>query len=76
MTEIALGVPALVASDLMIEIHPRWLCRFRGTAEQLVAEGLIPEGFKWPCKTERHSWGSGAFDYFLERCRPEGIKGP
>lgn len=70
------GKTALLASDLIIEILPRWSCRFRGTAEQLIAEGLIPDGFKWPAKTQRHNWDDGQFDYWLQRCRPEGLKGP
>lgn len=70
------GMAALAASDLVIEIVPLWICRFRGTCAQLVAEGLIPADFKWPHRTQRQCWEAGKFEYWVSRCRPEGIKGP
>lgn len=76
MENITTGASALLASDLIIEIQPRWKCRFRGSAAQLIAEGLIPEGFKWPARTRRECWESGNFNYCVERRRPVGHKGP
>lgn len=73
---ITAGIAALIASDLVIEINPRWVCRFRGTRAQLVAEGLIPNDFKWPHRTQCQSWEAGKFEYWMQRCRPDGIKGP
>jgi hypothetical protein len=67
---------ALIASDLVIEITPRWNCRFRGTGAQLVAEGLIPNDFKWPHRNQSQSWEAGKFEFLMRRCRPEGLKGP
>lgn len=75
-TTTTTGTAALIASDLVIEITPRWICRFRGTRAQLVAEGLIPSDFKWPHRTQHQSWEAGKFEYWVKRCRPEGIKGP
>lgn len=66
------GVPA----DLLISIHPRASTRYHGTASQLIAEGLIPDGFKWPHKASRMSFEIGKFTHWMGRCRPDGIKGP
>lgn len=65
-----------VHADLLISIHPRACTRFHGTAAQLVAEGLIPDGFEWPRKASRASFEMGKFTHWLGRCRPEGVKGP
>lgn len=65
-----------VHDDLRVSIHPRACSRYYGTAEQLVAEGLIPDGFKWPNKARRAAFEMGEFTHFLGRCRPDGIKGP
>lgn len=62
--------------DLVISIHPRAYTRYHGTAAQLIAEGLIPEGFTWPQKAGRVSFEMGGFSYWTGRCRPDGIKGP
>ncbi len=68
--------PTLVSSDLIVEIIPRCFCRYRGTSAQLIAEGLIPDSFKWPERTSRKYWSSGEFTFSLERCRIPGAKGP
>jgi hypothetical protein len=70
------GAPALLASDLIIQITPRAHTEYQGTAEQLRAEGLIPDGFKWPTGTSRISCEVGKFSYWVGRKRPEGHKGP
>lgn len=62
--------------DIVISITPRAYTRYHGTAEQLVAEGLIPDGFKWPHKASRVSFEMGQFTHWMGRCRPDGIKGP
>lgn len=66
---------APTASDLTIEITPRWNSRYRGTRAQLVAEGLIPDDFEFPRRTQRKYWEAGKFKYWMERRRPDGIKG-
>jgi hypothetical protein len=76
MADITTGAPALISSDLVIEITPRWICQFRGTRAQLIAEGLISSDFKFPHRTEIQDWESGKFSYWMRRCRPEGMKGP
>lgn len=73
---VSLGTPTLAASDLLISIRPRASTRYHGTAAQLIAEGLIPDGFKWPYRANRVSFEVGKFTHHLGRCRPEGIKGP
>lgn len=62
--------------ELHITIYPGHFARYTGSAAQLAAEGLIPEGLAWPrgkCSTR---WTANGFDYILCRCRPEGRKGP
>lgn len=70
------GTSALSASDLHIEITQRGPTVFRGTAEQLRAEGLIPDGFTWPTGDASVSFALGKFSCALSRCRPEGMHGP
>lgn len=65
-----------VHDDLRISIYPRACTRYHGTAAQLIAEGLIPDGFKWPQRTSRVSFEMGKFTHYMGRCRPDGIKGP
>lgn len=66
----------ILASDLLISIRPRSYTQYHGTAEQLRAEGLIPDGFKWPIGDRRISYEVGKFSCWMGRCRPDGIKGP
>jgi hypothetical protein len=64
------------ASDLQIEIIPRVWTQYRGAAAQLMAEGLIPDGFKWPASDHRVTIQVGNFSHWIGRERPEGHKGP
>ena len=66
----------LAASDLLIAIQPRGFTDIHGTSAQLCAEGLIPDGFKWPSRTERVSWTNEKFSFSVARSRPPGTKGP
>ena len=72
----SIGTPTLAASDLLISIHPRACTRYHGTAAQLIAEGLIPDGFKWPHKASHTAFEMGKFTHRMGRCRPVGFKGP
>lgn len=72
----SIGTPTLAASDLLITITPRACTRYHGTFAQLVAEGLIPEGFKLPYRAAQVSFVLGKFTHRLGRCRQPGIKGP
>lgn len=65
-----------VHDDLRVSIYPRACTRYHGTAAQLIAEGLIPDGFKWPHKASRISFEMGKFTHCMGRCRPDGFKGP
>lgn len=76
MADITIGASALLASDLIIYITPRARTEYQGTAEQLRAEGLIPDGFKWPTGRSYASYEVGNFSYTLGRMRPDGHKGP
>lgn len=63
-------------ADLLVTIHPRACTRYYGSAAQLIAEGLIPDGFQWPQRDRHVSFEVGPFTHWLTRCRPDGIKGP
>lgn len=63
------------ASDLQICIDPRSYTSFRGTAAQLIAEGLIPSGFQWPAGAEHVTVEVGVFTHRIGRKRPDGHKG-
>ena len=67
---------ALAVPDLIVRITPRFFTRYYGTAAQLVAEGLIPDGFTWPEGDTSVSFAEGKFSHLVGRCRPEGLKGP
>ena len=71
-----IGKAALLASDLEIEINPRAYTWFRGTSAQLIAEGLIPDGFEWPIGDQHKTIEDVGFEHWLFRTRPEGHKGP
>lgn len=72
----AIGAHPLAVSDLIIDIRPRFICRYYGTSAQLVAEGLIPSGLQWPSRRDRARFSDDRFDYWLERRRAPGTKGP
>jgi hypothetical protein len=62
------------------ELHiEMWLdehVQFEGTAAQLQAEGLIPDGIEWPRGAGDLRWEANGFTYWLRRTRPVGHKGP
>lgn len=69
--------PSTIAwTDLQINITPRAYTQYQGTAAQLIAEGLIPPGFKWPAGANRVTIEVGQFSLWIGRKRPEGHKGP
>lgn len=68
--------PELLASDVQVAIYPRDVSLWRGGAEQLKAEGLIPETFEWPEGTQFKTWEADGFSYCLGRRRPPAFKGP
>ena len=50
--------------------------QYVGTAAQLMAEGLIPDGFEWPQAADPKRWEASGFAYWVNRQRPSGHKGP
>jgi hypothetical protein len=64
------------ARELKIDIWPDDWAQYTGSAAQLQAEGLIPDGFEWPKAAVPKRWAAGGFNYWLQRSRPEGHKGP
>lgn len=61
--------------ELHIEFTRDESARFVGSAAQLLAEGLIPKGFKWPEGSRVEHWKAGGLLWRLYRVRPEGHKG-
>jgi hypothetical protein len=63
--------------EIIIDVNPEWgWVRYEGTAAQLIAEGLVPQGLEWPRAASYKRWSAGGFDYRLRRTRPEGHRGP
>lgn len=62
--------------ELIIDVRRDDWVQYEGTAAQLIAEGLIPEGFEWPRAAAEARWQANGFDYWLRRIRPAGHKGP
>ena len=71
----SLSTPAQITDELQISILPRAYANFRGSAAQLSAEGLIPDGFSWPAGTDFARYESGQFSYCVSRCRKKGATG-
>lgn len=70
------SIPNTAERELIIDIRQDEWAEFEGTAAQLVAEGLIPDGFEWPRAAADRFWKANGFDYWLRRTRPDGHKGP
>lgn len=62
--------------ELHITFYPDAWARYEGSAAQLMAEGLIPEGLAWPQAAKSVDWMDGCLKYRLCRSRPAGHKGP
>ncbi|WP_374564438.1 hypothetical protein [Ideonella sp.] len=61
--------------ELVVETSIYGWLRYEGTADQLIAEGLIPRHLEWPRAAAEKCWEVGGFDYCLSRKRPKGHKG-
>lgn len=70
--------PSVDVGELTILIRPHDSahCEYIGTRMQIEAEGVIPEGIKWPDGFINNFWQANGFRYWLRRQRPEGVKGP
>jgi hypothetical protein len=72
--------PAAAGLDFSLEVivctpHTE-IAEYQGTRAALEAEGVIPQGTKWPEGFEDLRWRDEKFKYWLRRIRPEGAKGP
>lgn len=63
-------------SEVIIAIIPRMYTEWRGTSAQLREIGLIPNDLEWPQGNASGNWRADAFNYWLRRYRPAGMKGP
>lgn len=61
--------------ELTIKVWRDEFAHFEGTAAQLIAEGLIPDGFEWPHAAAEKFWEANGFKYWVKRKRPAGHKG-
>jgi hypothetical protein len=68
--------PELIAGSVAVDIRPRGYADWEGSSAQLIAEGLIPNGFEWPQRDRPKCWTADGLDYYLSRRRPAGMKGP
>ncbi len=62
--------------DIEVTIHPRLTAYFRGTKEQLLAEGLIEPGFEFPKAYDHVGFTRDGQQFELRRHRPRDLKGP
>ena len=67
--------PVLAERELHITIWHDNCAEFEGSAAQLVAEGVIPDGFEWSSVAMPMHWEANGFDCWLRRTRPAGWKG-
>ena len=70
MARKAAAGTAALHGDLLVEIYPRASVVWEGSSDQLIAEGLIPAGLKWPAATARTCWFDGRFESNLCRVPP------
>lgn len=72
------AAPVVAPTELVVILNPYNLdfSKFVGSRAMLEAEGVIPDGTKWPEGYDDLRWQAGKFDYWLHRQRPEGAKGP
>lgn len=65
-------------TELVVIINPYNLgfSEFVGSRAMLEAEGVIPDGTKWPEGYDDLRWQAGKLDFWLRRQPPEGAKGP
>lgn len=76
MNNNVLTLPVVVERELEIEIvKDQWVCYY-GTSAQLKDEGFGPELSEWPSGRSSLCWCEGELEFWLRRCRPQGMKGP
>lgn len=76
MTNIAYLADQPSEREITISVYPGDYVEYEGTADQLLAEGLIADGFEWPRAAADAHWEVDGFDFRLRRTRPTGHKGP
>ena len=66
-------VRASVAPEVSIEILPRGYTIWSGTADQLVAEGILPPAFDW-ARADGSRWTAGSFEFHMTRRKPRHLR--
>jgi hypothetical protein len=59
-----------IIRELTIHIELDSFTDWRGSAAQLVGEGLIPPSLVWPAGRTKAEWKDDRFEYWLRRTRP------
>lgn len=59
-------------TELVVGVDPLNSVEWRGTSEQLIAEGVIPAGQCWPELTRPVKWVACGFEFELRRRQPRG----
>lgn len=73
MADIIIPIPTEVSIEILAREYTQW----RGTAQHLIDEGLIPvKGFDWPQADASKHWKFDGFNFWLRRTRPAGMNGP
>ena len=75
-TKYPTPTPELIESDLLVSIHPRAWAQWEGSSALLMSEGLIPTTFEWPHGRQWKTSDADGWHYWVQRCRPPGLKGP
>ncbi len=76
MIDTTAEVKAFLYTDLIVQIEEGWSSSFRGSSAQLIADGLVPQYFKFPRTGSQRSWVSGRFSCTIERACPDGTNMP
>nr|WP_315473582.1 hypothetical protein [uncultured Rhodoferax sp.] len=62
----------MTEEELQIIINPLFRSTYKGSSAQLIAEGLIPEGFEWPSRSHVARFTKGLLVTEVHRCQPKG----
>ena len=65
-----------LGDDLRLTISPYGYIEWHGPRARIEATGLLPANFKWPARIDYAGWHADGFQFWLRRCRPDGLMGP
>ena len=62
--------------ELSLTISPYGYIEWRGPRARIEATGLVPANLNWPARAGDAVWHAEGFEFWLRRCRPDGLMGP